>query len=154
MTRRPCLSLRSFFTVILFKLCPRRHNIITQRGLFCSLFSGSSSPAEYLAYLFICFLQRSLSPRSSRSHGHAKRRIIACLSKRFVAHPIRICYLHVLRPLRTYCSAATRLYNEIVALVSLIVTEVGLVQGGQTATATRFWRGDREAVQFAHLRTP
>ena len=133
MTKQPRLYPRTFFTLILFKLCPRRHNIFTQRVFFCSPPRAFQSH-EYLAYLSICSPQRPLSPRlSSMLCGPVERKYLLVYPNVLLHTPSHrhICYLHVLRLLRTYSSAATRLFNEIVALVSLIVTEVGLVQGAQ-----------------------
>ena len=113
-------------------MSPVAHRYHAARSLLFSILPrGTFSPTEYLAiYLFVT-LQRPLSPRlSSRSTGHVTRRIIACLTFS-CAPPTPLCYLHVLRPLRTYRSVAIRLCNNIVAFVSLIVTEVGLVQGAQ-----------------------
>jgi hypothetical protein len=43
------------FTVILFMLCPRRHNTITQRALFFALFFPEGLPVLRVLRLFIYF---------------------------------------------------------------------------------------------------
>ena len=109
--------------------------------LFSAHPGGTSSPTSILLLsIYLFSSQRPLAAnvvievtRTCQTENNCSfMKTISCTPHRHIS------YLHVLRPLRTYCSAATRLYNKIVALVSLIVTEVGLVQGPQPRQPLNF----------------
>ena len=109
--------------------------------LFSAHPGGTSSPTSILLLsIYLFSSQRPLAAnvvievtRTCQTENNCSfMKTISCTPHRHIS------YLHVLRPLRTYCSAATRLYNKIVALVSLIVTEVGLVQGPQLRQPLNF----------------
>jgi len=135
MTRRLYPALRTFFTLILFKLYPLadgpwRHIII--RSALSSFLCSSPKALrslEYPAYLFICSpptatcAQRLLSPRLTsrvtRTRRTGKQR--TCLSTRFVAPYADYEYCTRVTTITNVAQRSHSLvtYNESVAFITL-----------------------------------